>query len=99
MEEIKQMTIDEAKKKHEAKEAVFLDIRDPGSYEDGHIEGALHLTEDKLPEFLQTADKERCTIICCYHGNMSQGAAAYFAEQGFKDVYSLVGGYTAWADL
>jgi thiosulfate sulfurtransferase len=37
--------------------------------------------------------------VCCYHGNSSQGAAQYFAEQGFTQAYSLDGGYEMWKVL
>ena len=47
--------------------------------------------------FVSESDKDIPLIVCCYHGISSQGAAAYFAEQGFREVYSLNGGYDAWA--
>ena len=28
--------------------------------------------------------------------DLSQGAASYLVEQGFEDVYSMDGGFTAW---
>jgi thiosulfate sulfurtransferase len=34
--------------------------------------------------------------VVCYHGNSSQGAAAYLVSQGFSEVYSLDGGIEAW---
>jgi len=34
--------------------------------------------------------------VVCYHGISSQSAAAYLAEQGFRDTYSLDGGFEAW---
>ena len=38
-------------------------------------------------------------VVCCYHGISSQGAAAYFAEQGFNEVYSMMGGFEAWQSV
>ncbi len=71
-----------------------LDIRDPKSYSDGHIEGAIPAKEAKT--FIATADKTAPLIVCCYHGNTSKPAAQQLAKQGFTDVYSLDGGYEAW---
>jgi thiosulfate sulfurtransferase len=34
--------------------------------------------------------------VYCYHGNMSQSAAAYFGEQGFEEAYSMDGGFSDW---
>ncbi len=72
-------------------------VRDPGSFEAGHIGGAISLGEHNVGAFVSESDKDIPLIVCCYHGISSQGAAAYFAEQGFREVYSLNGGYDAWA--
>jgi len=46
--------------------------------------------------FLAAADRDQPLLVYCYHGNSSQGAADYFFNQGFEDVYSMDGGYEAW---
>jgi thiosulfate sulfurtransferase len=76
--------------------AVVVDVRDVASYEAGHIPGSESLNDSNVQTFVQTADRSRPLIVCCYHGNMSQGAADYFSENGFADTYSLDGGYDAW---
>ncbi len=93
---IPQITPEEAKKRLEAKSADFLDIRDPNSYAAGHIPGAKQLTDETIAVFLKTADKKRPLVINCYRGNASQGATAYLLEQGFQEVYSLMGGFEGW---
>ncbi len=94
---IQQISVSEAKSHLEDGSAVFVDIRDPSSYQRGHIPGAIPLNDGNVEEFIGQADKGKRTIVCCYHGNSSQGAAAYFQERGFTDVHSLIGGYEAWA--
>ncbi|ACO80791.1 thiosulfate sulfurtransferase [Azotobacter vinelandii CA] len=76
--------------------AVVVDIRDPQSYAQGHIAGARHLDNQSLADFMAQADFQRPLIVACYHGNSSQGAAAYLAQQGFTEVYSLDGGFELW---
>ena len=56
----------------------------------------LNIQQDNIEEFLSSADREKPLIVYCYHGNASQGAADYFSEQGFVEVYSMDGGYEAW---
>ena len=90
------ISVHEARALFENKEAVFVDIRDPASFQDAHIPGAIHLDDENVEEFIDAADKTCTHIIYCYHGNNSQGGAAYFEEQGFQAVYSMSGGYTAW---
>jgi len=76
--------------------AVVVDVRDPASYSAGHIQNALHLTQETVGEFISATNKTVPVIVCCYHGNSSQGAADFLNQQGFTRCYSLDGGYTAW---
>ncbi|WP_025732791.1 thiosulfate sulfurtransferase GlpE [Carnimonas nigrificans] len=77
-------------------EVTLVDIRDPVSFADAHVVGATHLDNVSLTHFLESAPKQQPLVVVCYHGHSSQGAAGWLAEQGFSDVYSLDGGFTAW---
>ena len=77
--------------------ATVVDIRDPASFHGGHIEQAIHVDQNNVAEFVEKTDKSLPLIVCCYHGNMSQGAADYFNRQGFERAYSLDGGYSEWS--
>ena len=79
-----------------AQGAVVVDIRDPQSFALGHISGSQHLDNHSLHDFIARADLDQALIVTCYHGNSSQGAAAYLAGQGFSEVYSLNGGFELW---
>jgi len=79
------------------KEVTLLDIRDPQSFAQGHIDNALHIEQINVESFVEEQPKEKPLVICCYHGISSQSAAAYFAEKGFTEVYSLDGGYAGWS--
>ena len=89
--------IDEAKSLIESEQATVVDIRDHASFSQGAIDNAIHLDNNSLGAFLESADFERPLIVCCYHGNMSKGAADFFNNQGFARSFSLNGGYSAWA--
>ncbi|MDP1930089.1 MAG: thiosulfate sulfurtransferase GlpE [Gammaproteobacteria bacterium] len=82
-----------------AENAIVVDIRDPQSFSVGSIENAVHIDGDNVDEFISSSDLTRPLIVCCYHGNTSQSAAAYFSENGFLQTYSLDGGYEAWQEL
>lgn len=92
----KHISADELKQLMNGGEVQLIDIRDPGSYEAGHIENAQHVGDHNIADFIAAADKSKPTVVCCYHGNSSQSAAAYLAEQGFEDAYSLDGGFAGW---
>ena len=97
MSNFQQISIQDAKQKIDANQVTIVDIRDPGSYHSGHIAGATSITGDEdVEKFLAGTDKQKPVLVYCYHGNSSQGAAAFLSEQGFNEVYSMKGGFEAW---
>jgi len=76
--------------------AQVVDIRDKHSFDAGHVRGAYHLDNESVATFMANADKTAPVIVCCYHGHSSQSAAAFLAEQGFEQSFSLDGGYEMW---
>lgn len=97
METFKHLSVDEAPALLADKRTVVIDIRDAESYRNGHIAGASHLDNNGIADFIQQREFDEPIVVCCYHGNMSQSAAAFLIEQGFDEVYSLDGGFEAWA--
>ena len=90
------MDIHEAKKIIDDQGIVILDIRDPEAFKEAHIPKAVPLNDENVEEFLRKTDKSSPILCYCYHGFSSQSAVAFLKEQGFKDVYSLDGGFEAW---
>ena len=95
-ENFKHMQISELHQALADKTHVVVDIRDPASFQAGHIPNALHLSNESLPDFLRTADFDAPVVVCCYHGISSQQAAQFLISQDFTEVYSLDGGFTDW---
>ena len=75
---------------------VVLDMRDIRFYLAGHHPKALHLSDGNLRSLLKHTAKHVPILIYCYHGNSSQDMAQLFSDFGFKNCYSLDGGYEAW---
>lgn len=88
-----------AKEMMDQGEVNIADIRDSMSYTMGRIKGAVQVDNSSLKYFLENSSKDTPLIVCCYHGNSSQSAAQFFAEQGYEKVYSLDGGYEQWKVL
>lgn len=86
----------QAKELLETNNANVIDIRDAMSFQNGHIKESTRIDNSNIGEYIEAANKEQPLIVCCYHGNASQGAAQLFSEQGFQEVYSLDGGYEMW---
>ena len=90
------ISIDQAEQLIRSENATLLDIRDPDSFAAGHIEKAIHVTNQNVESLVTSANKEQPLIIYCYHGNSSQSAADYFSSLGFERCYSVDGGYEEW---
>ena len=78
-------------------EVTIIDIRDQDSFNNAHIPGAISLNNDNVDEFINSTPKHETLLFYCYHGVSSQGAAQHFCNLGFKNVYSLDGGYTQYS--
>ncbi len=91
-----QISIDDLKEQLSQDAITILDIRDPNDFAQGHIETAQSITNDSLPGFIEQADKNKAYAVCCYRGISSQSAVLYLKTVGFKEVYSITGGYNAW---
>ena len=75
-----------------------LDVRDAGSFDQSHVNGAQHVTSANLSAVVGATARTRPILIYCYHGNASREYAQIFSDFGFAEVYSLDGGYEAWRD-
>ena len=96
MDSIKQIDVHKVREIEDNDSATIVDIRDPASYQAGHIPNAIHLSDNTVEKFISDTDKNKPLVVYCYHGISSQGAAAYFAEKGFKEVSSMIGGFEGW---
>ncbi|WP_313026418.1 ankyrin repeat domain-containing protein [Pseudomonas lopnurensis] len=71
----------------------LFDVRDAHSYRQEHLEGAMHLSEDRVAAWLGRLPKDAPVLIYCYHGNASRTFAQMFSDFHFARVYSADGGY------
>lgn len=77
-------------------DVIIVDIRDEGAFAAAHIIDAMTLSNANLSAFINDADGDIPLLVYCYHGNSSQQAGQYLAGQGFREVYSLDGGFEEW---
>lgn len=62
---VKRLKVGDARAAYEAKQAVFIDVRDKASYDRGHIPGALSLPLSELDNRLGELDKQQWIIAYC----------------------------------
>lgn len=81
------------------KDLLILDVRNEIEYkEDGHIKGAKLIPLNKLPLDLdEILDYENSPILVyCRRGSRSLKACEILEDNGFNNLYNMVGGYSKW---
>ena len=94
--DFKKVNVQEVKKLVDQGDITIVDIRDEGSYAEAHIQGAVLVNDMNIDDFISNADKNKPILCYCFHGLSSQSKANYFSENGFKTVYSMLGGFEGW---
>lgn len=74
----------------------ILDVRDLNSFNEGHMEGAVPANDIVIEQLIQKKLKAQNILVYCYMGNSSKDFCSLLGKLGFKSVYNLTGGYTAW---
>jgi rhodanese-related sulfurtransferase len=82
----------------ETKQPLVLDVRTPEEYAGGHIDGAVNIDwyNDNFGTETAKLDKNRPLFVYCHSGKRSSAAAEKLRKDGWKEVYELAGGYSAW---
>ena len=78
---------------------VLIDIRTDKEYENGHIPGAVHVPLADIGDKVKKIRKEKELVVYCQHGNRSIWAIKRLMGMGYKNLYSIKGGYNAWKRL
>lgn len=97
---IQQIDLDTAKQWLETKDITLIDVREIAEFNNGHIEGAIHIPRGEIKHNVvtqsETSDKSRCYLLYCASGNRSALAAMTMKNMGYNNTASLIGGYVAW---
>lgn len=93
------ISVDAFKKQMTADGVVVLDVRTPGEIAAGKIEGAMEIDfrGDDFEAKIDALDKDKTYLIYCKSGGRSSNTCKSMAGKGFKHLYNLEGGYTAWS--
>jgi sulfur-carrier protein adenylyltransferase/sulfurtransferase len=77
---------------------LFVDVREPDEWDEGHIPGAVHIARGYLESRIEAAapDRTRPIVVYCAGGARSAFGAKSLQELGYENVVSLAGGYTDW---
>lgn len=95
---VKEITLEQAGERlAKNPKAVLLDVREDLEWQKGHATGAKHLGKGILERDLETTFPDPNTELIMYCGGGFRSALTALSAQkmGYKNVFSLIGGYKA----
>lgn len=92
MESIPSINVNELGEHH-----TVLDVREPYEWEAGHINGAVHIPVDQVPERLDELDPDDDVHVVCRSGGRSSRITQWLSHNGYSAV-NVAGGMGAWMD-
>jgi rhodanese-related sulfurtransferase len=78
---------------------MLLDVRSDREYSEGHIPGAVHVPLPEIGDRVKKLKKDKELVVYCRNGNQSIWAIKRLMGMGYKNLYNLKGGYSAWKRL
>lgn len=94
---VKELSVTALKSKMDNKAPLrLIDVRRPDEWKTARIEGAELLDADLMEELL-SEPKDTVMVFQCHHGHRSHRVASQLVQQGYTEIYNLVGGIDAWS--
>jgi len=98
---IREVTVDETQERMRSNNDVqLIDVREDNEWEAGHAAGSIHLGKGIIERDIETAvpDKSTELILYCGGGFRSALVADVLQQMGYRNVFSMAGGWKAWKD-
>lgn len=98
LEPTPQISVDElhAQLTRDGRTLQIVDVRAPAEYESGHLPGARNLPLPQLERELMKLDPSQTTAVVCAGGYRSAAAVSLLQRSGFRNLYNIIGGTSAW---
>jgi rhodanese-related sulfurtransferase len=79
---------------------ITLDVRTPGEFAEGYIQGArlIDFQSGNFENEIATLDKNATYAVYCRSGNRSGQAVRVMQDAGFTNVFNMNGGVIDWAN-
>ncbi|NLC12856.1 MAG: rhodanese-like domain-containing protein [Chloroflexi bacterium] len=75
---------------------LFLDVREPSEWNEGHIEGATLIPLGQLEARKNELPTDQKIVVVCRSGNRSAQGRDILLKEGFVSVTSMAGGMSDW---
>jgi len=97
VERVPQITVhDLATMKDERPDLVVIDVRELSEWDDGHIDGAVHLPMSEALARKDLVPDGRPKAVLCAGGLRSSTVISALSRAGLTNFHNVIGGMTAW---
>lgn len=93
------ISVDAARRLIREKSPVILDVRDASAFREAHLPNAIQINLPIARSLVDRFGRDQPLLVYCQRGRASAEVAARLLEYGFREVYSLEGGFEAWRVL
>ncbi len=91
------MAVNELRERLAAGDApIVLDVRQDAEWTAGHIPGAIHIENGRLPYDELPLPQDRPIAIHCQHGARSVAGFSALTRRGYRNLSVIKGGFAAW---
>lgn len=94
--DVPQWSVQELSQRLGQENLVVLDVRTDAEWEEGHVQGAVHVPLGDLPNRVGELDSQRPTAVVCGSGYRSSAGTSVLQRHGFATVFNTLGGMAAW---
>lgn len=97
---IQVLSIPQFEKMSSKRKSKILDVRTPEEVAEGHLIGSstVNFLSPNFSKEVQALNKNKTYLLYCRSGTRTRKAADAMQKMGFKHVYMLEGGITAWKE-
>ncbi|HKO35285.1 MAG TPA: rhodanese-like domain-containing protein [Pyrinomonadaceae bacterium] len=98
---IKEVTVAETRERLAAnRSGLLIDVREDHEWDAAHAAGAIHLGKGIIERDIEAAAPDKSTelVLYCGGGYRSALAADVLQDMGYRNVWSMAGGWKAWKE-
>lgn len=98
LETVPTISIKELRERMHDEGLAVLDVRQNDEWQAGHIPGAIHIENGRLPYDDLPLPTDRPIAVHCAHGNRSMAGISVLRGRGWQNLIQVEGGFAQWAN-
>jgi hydroxyacylglutathione hydrolase len=96
LESVPTISMKELRERMHDDEMAVLDVRQLSEWQAGHIPGAIHIENGRLPYDDLPLPTDKPIAVHCAHGNRSMAGVAVLKRRGYHNAVQVEGGFSEW---